>query len=65
VGVKRGLSLREEHRLSVFENRVLRRMFGHKRVEVMEQWKKLHSGELYNLYSSPYIVRHIKSRRMR
>jgi hypothetical protein len=51
--------------MSVFENRVLGRIFGPKRDEVMGQWKKLHSGELHNLYSSPAIIRQIKSRRMR
>jgi hypothetical protein len=49
----------------VFENRVLRRIFGPKRDEVMGEWRKLHSGELHNLYSSPDIIRQIKSRRMR
>jgi hypothetical protein len=49
----------------VFENRVLRRIFGPKRDEVIGEWRKLRSGELHNLYSSPYIIRHIKSRRMR
>jgi hypothetical protein len=48
----------------VFENRVLRRISGPKRDEVMGEWRKLHSGELHNLYSSPDI-RQIKSRRMR
>jgi hypothetical protein len=48
----------------VFENRVLRRIFGPKRDEVMGQWGKLHNGELHNLYSSPDIIRKIKSRRM-
>jgi hypothetical protein len=47
---------REEHRLGVFENRVLRGIFGHKSDEVTEQWRKLHNGELNNLYSSPYII---------
>jgi hypothetical protein len=59
------LTLEEEHRLRVFENRVLRRMFGTKRGEVIGEWRKLHSGELYNLYSSPNIIRQIKSRRMK
>jgi hypothetical protein len=59
------LTLREEHRLRVFESRVLRRIFGPKRDEVMGEWRKLHSGELHNLYSSPDIIRQIKSRRMR
>jgi hypothetical protein len=58
-------ALREEHKLRVIENRVLRRIFGPKRDEVSEEWRKLHSGELLNLYSSPDIVRQIKSRRMR
>jgi hypothetical protein len=49
----------------VFENRVLRRIFGPKRDEVTAEWRKLHSGELHNLYSSPDIIRQIKSRRMR
>jgi hypothetical protein len=49
--------LREKHRLSVFENRVLRRMFGPKRDEVTGEWKKLHIEELNNLYSSPDIIR--------
>jgi hypothetical protein len=49
----------------VFENRVLRGIFGPKRDEVTGEWRKLHSGELHNLYSSPDIVRQIKSRRMR
>jgi hypothetical protein len=49
----------------VFENRVLRGMFGPKRDEVTGEWRKLHSGELHNLYSSPDIIRQIKSRRMR
>jgi hypothetical protein len=52
-------------RLRVLENTVLRRIFGHKRDEVMGEWRKSHSGELYNLYSSPDIIRQIKSRRMR
>jgi hypothetical protein len=56
--------LREEHRLRVFENRVLRRIFGPKREED-RSWEKLHNDELQNLYSSPNIVRVIKSRRMR
>jgi hypothetical protein len=59
------LTLREEHRLRVFENRVMRRIFGLKRDEVMGEWRKLHTGELHNLYSSPGIIRQIKSRRMR
>jgi hypothetical protein len=59
------LTLREEHRLRVFENRVLRRIFGSKRNEVTGEWRRLHNEELNDLYSSPNIVRVIKSRRMR
>jgi hypothetical protein len=58
------LALREEHRLRVFENRVLRRIFGPKGDEVTGDWSKLHNEELHNLYSSPNIIRMIKSRRM-
>jgi hypothetical protein len=49
----------------VFENRVLRRIFGPKRDEVTGEWRKLHNEELHNLYSSPDIIRQVKSRRMR
>jgi hypothetical protein len=49
----------------VFENRVLRRIFGPKRDEVTEEWRKLHNKELHELYSSPSIIRIIKSRWMR
>ena len=54
-----------EHRLRVFENRVLRRIFGPKRDGVTWEWRKLHNEELNNLYSSPNIVQVFKSRRMR
>jgi hypothetical protein len=49
----------------VFENRVLRRIFGPKRDEVTGEWRKLHNEELHDLYSSPDIIRQVKSRRMR
>jgi hypothetical protein len=53
------LTLREEHRLRVFENRVFGKIFGHKREED-ESWRKLHNDELHSLYSSPNIIREIK-----
>jgi hypothetical protein len=56
--------LREEHRLRVFQNRVLREIFGAKRDED-GSWRKFHNDELHNLYSSPNFVSVIKSRRMR
>ena len=59
------LTLRKERRLRVFEKRVLRRIFGPKRDEVIEEWRKQHNEELNDLYSSPNIVWVIKSRRMR
>jgi hypothetical protein len=59
------LTLREESRLRVFENRVLRRVFGPKRDEVTGEWRKPHNEELKDLYSLPNIVRVVKSRRMR
>jgi hypothetical protein len=55
----------EEHRLRVCENRVLRRIFGPRRDEVTADWRKLHNEELHNVYSSPNIIRMMKSRRMR
>jgi hypothetical protein len=55
------LTLREEHRLRVFENRVLRRIFGPKGNEVTGEWSKLHNEELHILYSSPNIIRQIRS----
>jgi hypothetical protein len=59
------LTLREEHRLRVFENKLLRRIFGPKRDEVMEEWRQMHNGEHDNLYSPPDIIRQIKAWRMR
>jgi hypothetical protein len=56
-----GVTLREEHRLRVFENRVLRRIFGPKRDEVTGGRRKLHNEELHNLYSSPCIITMTKS----
>jgi hypothetical protein len=53
-------TIREEHILRVFENRVLRKIFGPKRDEVTGEWRKLHSEELHNLYSSPNIIMQIK-----
>jgi hypothetical protein len=58
------VTLREEHRLRVFENRVVRGIFGPKRDEVTGEWRKLHNMELHNLYSSPDIIRQIKSKQM-
>jgi hypothetical protein len=57
--------LREEQRLRVFENRVLRRIFGPKRDEATGEWRRLHNEELNDLQSSPNIIRVTKSRRMR
>ena len=57
--------MREERKLRVFENRVLRRIFGTRRDEVTGEWRRLHNEELNDLYSSPNIVRVIKSIRMR
>jgi hypothetical protein len=58
------LTLREEHRLRVFQNRAFSRIFGSKMDEVTGGWRKLHNDELHNLYSSPSIVTIIKSERM-
>jgi hypothetical protein len=59
------LTVREEHKLRVFENRVLRRISGPKRDAVTGGWRKLHNEEIHNLYHSPSIIRIIKSRRMK
>jgi hypothetical protein len=59
------LTLREEHKLRVFKNRVLSRIFGPKRDEVTGECRKLHNEELHDFYSSPSIIRIIKTRRMR
>jgi hypothetical protein len=59
------LTFREEHRLTVFVNRVLRRIFGPKRDEVKGEWRKSHNKELHDFYSSPSIIRIIKSWRMK
>jgi hypothetical protein len=58
------LALRKEHRLRVFENRVLRRIFGPKRDEVTGKWRELHNEELRDLCSSPSIIRTVKLRRI-
>jgi hypothetical protein len=65
MGVKLGLTLREEQRLKVFENRVLRRIFGPKRDEATGEWRRLQNEELNDLYSSPNIIWVSKSKRMR
>jgi hypothetical protein len=59
------LTLKEESRLRMFENKVLRRIFGPKRDEVTGEWRRLHNKELYRPYSSPNIIRVIKPRRLR
>jgi hypothetical protein len=59
------LTLREEHGVRVFENKVLRRISGPNRDKVTGEWRKLHNEKLHNLYSSPNIIRQIKLRRMR
>jgi len=59
------LTLREEHRLRMFENRMLGRIFGLKRDEVRREWRKLYNDELSDLHSSPNIVWVIKSRKMK
>jgi len=57
MGLELGsLTLREEQRLRVFENRVLRKIFGSKRDEVTGEWRRLHKEEIYDIYYSPYII---------
>ena len=58
------LTLREEHRLRILENRVLREIFGPMKDEVAGKWQRLYNEELYDLYIPPYIIQVIKSRRM-
>ena len=57
--------MREEHWLRVFENKILRKIFGAKRDEITGEWRKLYNAELHALYSSPNIIRNLKSRRLR
>ena len=56
------VTLREDHRLKVFENKVLRKIFGAKKDEITGEWRKLHNDELHALYSSPNIVRSLKTK---
>jgi hypothetical protein len=65
MDVKLSLTLRDKHRLRVFENRVLRRIFGLRRDDVTGGWRWLHNEQLHNLSSSPSIIRVMKLRRMR
>ena len=59
------LTLKEEHRLRVFENKVLRKIFGAMKDEITGEWRKLHNAALHALYSSPNIIRSLKSRLLR
>jgi hypothetical protein len=59
------LTLKKEHRLRMFESKVLRRIFGSRREEIIGGWRKLHNDELHNLYSSSSMIRMMKSRRMK
>jgi hypothetical protein len=65
MGKKFYLSLGDEHRLRVFENKALRKISARKRDEVTGEWRRLHNGELYDPYSSPNVTRVIKSRTMK
>ena len=58
-------TLREEHRLRVLENKVLKKIFGAKKDKITDEWRKLHNAELHALYSSQNIIRNLKSRRLR
>ena len=57
--------MRQEHRVRLFENKVLRKIFGAKRDEITGEWRKLYNAELHALYFSPNIIRNLKSRRLR
>ena len=57
--------MREEHRIRVFENKVFRKIFGAKKDEITGEWRKLHNAKLHALYSSPNIIRNLKSRYLR
>ena len=59
------LTLREKHRLRVFDNKVLRKIFEAKKNKITAEWRKLHNAELHALYSSPNIIRSLKSRRLK
>ena len=59
------LTLRKEHRLRVFDNKVLRKIFGAKSDEITAEWRKLHNAELHAIYYFPNIIRNLKSRRLR
>ena len=63
--VSLALTLREEHRSRAFQTKVLRKIFGTKRDEITEEWKKVHNADLYALYSLPNIIRNLKSRQLR
>jgi hypothetical protein len=65
MGMNMVSALREEHRLKMFENRVLSIIFGSKRGEVTGGWRQLYNEELHNLYSLPSVIRMMKSKRMR